>query len=276
MHIQPESLLDHFTQASFSFTLRGWKEPVEAFFAPTPDHAAILAERRFWLEANPERHQVWLPQAAELVREAAELLGGFDPLIQPAPALPLEAQLYALGTSFEPDLVLCSPDSGGRFCMLAGSVCFPSYWFPEEKIGLPVEAVHAPVPGLNPALGGKIHNLLERLPSGYTWLRVNWGLSASLERNQHPLRGLPRLGATTPLEDIYLRIEHQALVRLPRSGGILFGIQPYSFTLDEVRRKPASARAIAGQMRSMPQDMQGYKGIREVSGRVVRCLEEAL
>ena len=268
------TLLERITTDTFAFTLRGWKEPAHLFFAPTPERDKILTERRQWLRESPQRHLVFIPQAQDLTNEAAGLAHTWDESYRPDASLDLPGLLQSLGEHWEADFVLCRQDGEGRFCMQAGVVCFPSYWAPEEKIGLPVEMVHAPVPGLNAALGEKIETLLERLPAGKAWLRVNWGLSASAERNQHPLRSQPRLNQVTPIEQVWLRMEYQALVRLPESAGILFGIQPYSLPLELLRQSPAIAKAIAGQLRSMPEAMLRYKGIKETASRVTDWLEQ--
>ena len=270
------TLLERISSGNFAFTLRGWKEPAHLFFAPGPARAEILAERRKWLQESPERHLVCVTEAWDLAQEVAGLAQTWDGSYQPDPRLDLPRLLQSLGEHWEADIILCRQDDEGRFCMQAGVVCFPSYWAPEEKIGLPVEMVHAPVPGLNTVLGKKIETLLDRLPAGKAWLRTNWGLSASAERNQHPLRPQPRLNQTTPIEDIWLRLEHQALVRLPESHGILFGIQLHSLPLESLRQFPAAAQAIAGQLHSMPEAMLVYKGIKETASRVSGWLEHEI
>jgi hypothetical protein len=273
METYADGLLERISLESFKFNLRGWKEPAAGFFAPSPARKQVLSERSRWLSQHAERHLVYLPSAADLVRESVDLARILDAAFMPAGSAALTDQLKGLGEQWECDLILCRKDSLGCMRMEAGVVCFPSAWAPEEKLGLPVFAVHAPVPGLNAAIGDKIEHLLNRLPAGNAWLRINWGLSTSPERNQHPLRRLPRLSSTTPIESIWLRLEHQALLRLPVTQGILFGIHLHSYSLAEVRSKPPVARAIAGQLRSMPADMLRYKGILDVKERVANWLD---
>jgi len=275
MSFDPHSLLDRFEGERFAFELRGWKEPLGLFWAASPERAEILAERQAWLRQNPERHRVYLPSAQDLVDETCLLAGALDPTYRPPQNVSLDDKLLALGGHWEADFILCRQSQGGRMRMEAAVVCFPSHWAPETRLGLEVEEIHAPVPGLNGALAPKINNLLERLPASQAWLRVNWGLSSCPDRNQHPLRHRPRLGQETPMEQIWLRVEHQALVRLPQTQGILFGIRLHCFGLESLQARPAVARAIAGQLRSMPAEMQAYKGIQDVAGRVAGWLEQA-
>lgn len=271
------SILEHLTQEHFEFNLRGWKEPAAAFFAASHEHAEIVAQRCSILALHPERHLVYQPSAADLALEALAMAQAFEPAHPPAlqPGSSLEDHLRTLGEHWEADFILCRKDSKESILMEAAAVCFPSYWRPEEKLGLPIETIHAPVPGLNASIGMKIHNLLDRLPVGYTWSRANWGFSTSSERNQHPLTGVARLSVETPVDQIWLRIEYQALVRMPITGGILFGIRPFSYPLQALRDKPQAARAVAGQLLTMPEEMQIYKGIWPVAARAAAWLAEA-
>ncbi len=258
------ALLSRIRPEDYAFTLRGWKAPAAEFFGATPAGQGILAERRRWLEAEPERYLLHTPQANPLIIEAADLacecLPELAPSIEAARADPARL-LRLLAQNWEPDILLLRKDEQGRYLFLGGAVCFPSEWAPDERLGLPLERLHSPVPGLNQALAQKINHLLDRLPPRYAWLRANWGVTSSLEANQHPSRGLRRLHPDLPPEALWLRIEHQALLRLPRSQAILFGIRLSVYPMEVVRRERPAALALARQLRSLPEDMRRYKGI---------------
>ncbi len=49
----------------------------------------------------------------------------------------------------------------GRHVLIAASLCAPSSWYLQEKIGLPLAGIHEPVPGLNAQIGRQIENVLE-------------------------------------------------------------------------------------------------------------------
>src|SRR5207247_2314497 len=149
-------------------------------------------------------------------------------------------RLRALGEFWEPDFLLLKTSADGEIRLLGGCVCFPSSWRLSEKIGRPVEFIHSVVPGLNAGLGTAIHTFLAKLKPGIAWQRFNWGLSRSPELNQHPERRLPPLDATVRLAEVWLRVEDQALVALPKSGGILFGIRIVNRSLAEVAANPAA------------------------------------
>lgn len=139
-------------------------------------------------------------------------------------------------------------------------------------MGESIDFIHAVVPGLNDSIGGKVRNFLSRLRPGVAWLRANWGLSRSGELNQHPGRDLPRLDAAAPIDEVWLRVERQALVALPKSGGVLFGIRIETNPLATLLEDAAAMRGLARDLETMPQAMAEYKNIAAIRGRVVEWL----
>src|SRR5262249_32611268 len=144
------------------------------YFAPTPVHAELLAERRYWLKTEPARYAAVLPEGVPLVGEATRLAREgqtFDPIeleSDPAAHDPL-AQCVALGMAWEPDFALLKPDASGRMILVAGCVCFPSFWRLQDKMGLPIDQIHGVVPELNDKIGPSIDALLERMKPGASW-----------------------------------------------------------------------------------------------------------
>jgi len=280
----------------------------EKFFAPTERHADLLAQRRHWLRNDPARCAALLPGAESLLEETIALArewnslrsdslsspqgrrgpgrGGAtppddSPLPSPLPAPASQgegedsafADCLALGEAWEPDYLLLKPDAAtGRFHLLGGCVCFPSSWRFEEKVGKPLEVIHTPVPHLNEQLASPIHNFLSRIKPGAAWCRANWGLSRSPELNQHPARGLPKLRPPLREDEVWLRVEDQALVALPESRGVLFGIRMTVIPLAEVKRHPAAARGLARALRTMPDAMLDYKSLLAAKEELLRLL----
>jgi dimethylamine monooxygenase subunit A len=270
-------LLARLRPEDYAFSLRGWKAPASEFFGATPAGESILAERRRWLALEPGRYLLHRPQAAPLIAEAADLAGECAPRLAPlidATRNDPAQSLRVLGENWEPDILLLRKDAAGRYIFLGGSACFPSEWAPDERLGMPLERQHSPVPGLNDALAHKINTLLDRLPPRYAWLRANWGVTSSPEANQHPSRGLRQhLHPDSPPESLWLRIEHQALLRLPKSEGILFGIRLSVYPMEVVRQERDAAQALARQLRSLPEDMLRYKHITGLAQPLADWLE---
>ena len=245
------------------------------FFASTQNHANLIQQRRHWLEQQPQTYSALLPESATLLFETLCLARQWQSspnTHSPEVGGPLQ-QCLDLGRTWEPDFLLLKPDADGQFRLVAACVCFPSSWRLADKIGLPLEAIHAPVPTLNPSLGKSIGQFLAKLRPGPAWLRANWGLSRSPELNQHPARNLPRLIPPLAVDEVWLRIEHQALVALPETGGILFGIRLEIVPLAEVKQHPTATRGLIRALRTMPEKIATYKNLIAARDNLIELLQ---
>lgn len=224
----------------------------------------LLAERSVLLKGeDPSPYAATLLGAEPLLHEVAEFARSLD--------IPVtdDASLAELGSLWEPDFVLL--DEALR--VQAGCVCFPSFWSLPEKLGQAIDLVHAPVPGLNADLGAKIRTFLERLKPGEVWERWNWGLAATPERNCHPDTLRPRLDSTATLAGTWFRVEHQALVRLPATGAVLFGIRIQSRTLhEELAAAPEFGITLKRLLETMPEAVLRYKGLVACRERLMALL----
>jgi dimethylamine monooxygenase subunit A len=273
------TLADLFPDEDYRFHMRFARGSVEEFFRPTPQNGDILAQRRHWLDTAPGVCAAVLPEGAPLLDEARALArqqgttprAAFDHGTPPDPWL----RCVQLGKVWEPDFLLLKADASGSVRLLAGCVCFPSSWSLAEKIGKPIEIIHDVVPGLNASIGDQIQTFLTRLRPGTAWLRANWGLSRSPELNQHPDRRLPRLDAAVTPDEVWLRVEYQALAALPQSQGVLFGIRIAVHSLCEIRANAEIAPRLARALRTMPEPVAQYKGIAKARAGVLKLLESA-
>ncbi|RPI80596.1 MAG: DUF3445 domain-containing protein [Planctomycetaceae bacterium] len=241
------------------------------FFGPSVDRERLLAERRRWLTDDSSRYAAVLPNAEACLAEVEALAGewGFVPRV---PVGSQRERLLDLGRQLEPDLVLLAPDESGSLNVVGGCVCFPSFWRLTDKLGLPVEAVHAPVPGLNASLGPAIDRYLSRMKPGSCWLRANWGLASRPDLNEHPDLSRPGWQRPLSLEQVWLRREDQAIVSLPASGGVLFGIRVVVRSVAELARSPDKALRLARGLRTMPAELVRYKGFEDVRCALIEML----
>jgi hypothetical protein len=219
----------------------------------------------------------FLPECSPLLDECIALAKDWEPIPAEeqehlaAPGSPQERGVR-LGELWEPDFLFLKRNESARFQLVGGCVCSPSSWNFAEKVGHPMEFIHGPVPGLNAELGRSIDSFLAKLAPGAAWLRHNWGLSRSRELNQHPSRNLPRLDDSVTEQEVWLRVEHQALVALPRSGGILFGIRIALHSLAEVKRDATAAERLARALDTMPTEAAAYKGLAMARKRIIDLL----
>jgi hypothetical protein len=72
----------------------------------------------------------------------------------------------------------------------------------------------------------------------------------------HSAKPASYLAAST----LRLRSERQTLRRLPRTGGIVFGIRTYLFKVEELAQERGVAGRLASAVRSWPDDVAVYKG----------------
>jgi len=243
-----------------------------------------MAERKQWIENSPGRCVVVLPECAPLLEETSEFARQWRRLKQePVPSgdeakdrtasTSTATQCADLGCHWEPDFLLMKLEMAGQVRLVGGCVCFPSSWSLEEKIGQPIEVVHGVVPGLNSAIGSQIQGFLAKLRPGVAWLRNNWGLTRSAELNQHPARKLPRLDQTVTVKEVWLRLEHQALIALPLSNGVLFGIRLEVRPFSEVCQDRMLAARFSRALQTMPESMAVYKGLADARDKLIQLLQ---
>ncbi len=177
------------------------------------------------------------------------------------------APLDWIGRQVQEDLLLLAGDAEAGFPLVAGHLCFANHWCLDEKLGLPLLAIHAPVPGYAEQLGRPGDMLLARLkPERPVWRR-NWSLviSPQFDLSSRYRAQLDPLKATITSanagERCYYRTERQTLSRLPRSGAVLFTIHTHRAPLASLAADPAWAAGLLGMLRSTPPAMIAYKGL---------------
>lgn len=280
----PTDPLRSLTDGSFRFQMALRPGEGAPFFAPTPHHGEVMAERRAQLAAHPALYATALPGCAPTLAAAAALVQGWMAEAGcPLPSLPppppnddpigLSAWCAQAGASWEPDWVILHRGADAAYRLVAGAVCFPSGWALLDKIGRPLDEIHGPVPGLNPLLSRQIHVFLDRLKPGAVWWRDNWGLSADSALNHHPSLHLRPLTPEAPLTTTWLRYEEQLLARLPGFQDILFGIRVGRVRLSEILPFPEVTRRLAEALRTMPEDVAAYKGIAPARASLLRQLD---
>jgi hypothetical protein len=148
-----------------------------------------------------------------------------------------------------------------------------------EKLGLPINDIHTPVPDYAEKLGNAMNRLFDRLKVEKPVWRMNWGvvddgaLFQPVVRSRRP--GAPPITADNAGDWLWLRMERQTLRRLPVSRDILFTIRIYSHPLRELAQRPRRAAALAGAIRGLGQSMQTYKSLAAYRNAAVGWLEQA-
>ncbi len=142
-------------------------------------------------------------------------------------------------------------EADGLYSLTAASLCAPSYWRLLDKIGRPIDAIHAPVPGYREALAGKVNRFLQVLTVERPVWRGNWSVVSS-DRLYQP--GLEEQAGVDDPDSVgktcFLRMERQTLRRLPETGAVLFTIRVTVTALQDLCEEPEVLadlqKAIAG------------------------------
>jgi dimethylamine monooxygenase subunit A len=183
--------------------------------------------------------------------------------------------LQSLSMAVQEDLALLDgrPSSATSGCLAWLNVTCPSHWAPEEKIGLPLVSVHAPVADNTLLLQANAH-LVKLATSGERWQRWVWTITPSPLHDAHPARhpgrAWPALDATQPsrnwLSKLYLRHERQTFFPVLADNGqpsgmaiftIRVGIEP----LPSALKTTEHAQRLLNSLQSMSPAVLAYKGL---------------
>jgi hypothetical protein len=225
---------------------------------------------------------LWHEKRAVQAAAASRIeLPGFDS----APALrAIEQQARAQGLASAPDLPL-ELTYEEDFAVLDGAtgllswlcVCVPSRWAPEDKLGLPFAAVHAPVAD-NAALLAASQHLVDIATGGERWERFVWTVTPSAHYDQHPRRR-PRepwpdaADSRAFAQRCWLRTERQTF--LPVGQGTrqaVFTIRVMLQPLADAVDSPPKARRLHDALGSMSAPVLAYKNLADAREPLLRWL----
>lgn len=226
---------------------------MDAWLAPRPGDAALLAERRALATEKSGEVLAALPEGDAPVAELAAVLRGRGFAIPDTGTLPMLAAMA--GALAEDLLVLLA--AGETYRLVAGVLCYPNRWRLTEKIGKGLAAIHGPVPDYATALAAPVDRFLARLRPGRAYARANWGLASS------PALHLPHpVAPVDPAADgaFYLRREEQGFVKLPATEAVVFSIRTVVTPWAEVpAQNQAAIRDVAGLLSPEWRDYKSLK-----------------
>lgn len=148
-----------------------------------------------------------------------------------------------------------------REWLAAAHICFPSGWLPEDKIGRSFSEIHAPVPGINLAMGRKmVEAMIHRGP----FERFVWSPVFEDRINFHPRTLKVKFDPKNPA--IFIKVERQLTIGFPEHRASLFVIRQHLIR-DEIDKL-----ALAESLKSMTEDQRIYKGVNECFDELVSWL----
>lgn len=241
----------------------------------TDEHGAETAEKRRLVETGADVYRL-LPEGEAPASELALLIEANMARHHPGLSLDpsIDAPLLRLGVALQEDLCLMLAGPEG-YRLVGAFVAFPSRWNLGEKIGRPIQAIHAPVPGLEPAIGRPIQLFFERLAVGHPVWRVNWSITDDPTLHQ-PSNAFRRTVTLVTPEDaghrLWLRVERQTLTRLPESRAVVFTILTFVTPLAAIAATPELGQKLASRLAELPEPVLGYKNLAANKAAVVAHL----
>ncbi|MGD1863915.1 MAG: DUF3445 domain-containing protein [Phormidesmis sp.] len=176
-----------------------------------------------------------------------------------------ESPLDLAARLVQEDLCLMMPAETGLYELVAASVCFPLRWKLREKISQPMGQIHKNVPDYDKRLKTPVDKVFSKLRVGYPGLRFNWSVVDSpelhLTQEKHVSEFNPEITEDNIEQTLWLRVERQTLRRLPTSGGVLFTIRTYVYSMAAVMAVDGAAGELAKAIRLLSSNMQKYKNL---------------
>ena len=183
-----------------------------------------------------------------------------------------------------PDDILMVSDRGGRLWFDAALVTWAAAWSVKFDVGMHLDEIHGPVPGLNEhGVTSRATRFMRSLTPDVVYRRVNWTFSAhgsprrdiSLETKPDWDADIPQLIEDGDWSRLQLRIELEHLTRLPLTGTLTFNIRTYMAPLSEIATIPTWSEQLADVLVELPQDIAEYKGLAGYRDEAAQWLRRA-
>lgn len=158
-------------------------------------------------------------------------------------------------------------------------VCVPSHWAPEDKLGHPFAAVHAPVADNRAILAAGQH-LVQLVTGGERFERSVWTITPSGRYDQHPRRHprAPWPAAQDPAafaQACFLRAERQTFFPVPGvPGQAVFTIHVTLQPLPDALATREDAQRLHDALGSMSDAVLAYKGLAPARAPLLAWLAE--
>ncbi|MEQ9610502.1 MAG: DUF3445 domain-containing protein, partial [Gammaproteobacteria bacterium] len=143
-----------------------------------------------------------------------------------------------------------------EYIMTAASLCSPSNWKLEDKIGKSIDWIHEPVPGYKEQLAKRVNKLISGMAPVKPVMRFNWSLQPGNE-----LCWRSDLDSGSGDGDYYWRVERQTLLKLPQSGAVVFAIRIFLHSLTQMDQLGNFRQRLAAIVSRQSAEMLRYKGM---------------
>jgi len=178
------------------------------------------------------------PAAEELLdRVLAELraVAGFavspdDVLCPDGRRVPIDRDqpMITLGHLVQEDFNILEKD-GDQHGLTAAILCFPASWNLEQKFGRNLASIHQPVDRYNEDIERRVQRMFDLVPPDRPMWRANYLIYSNPDLFQPRREEERRVISAKPPH--WLRSERQCVIKLPKSGAVVFSIHNYVLPL---------------------------------------------
>jgi dimethylamine monooxygenase subunit A len=267
------------------------------------DYAAFMPEKRARLAARPELYYKTVAFSLDAQRELrdrviAHLIADHPNLFAIADgklACSIDKCSHDIRTSaieplavisqiVEEDFIILQ-GADGRDLITAASNIYSSSGRLVASVGRDMAWAHQPVPMLNDQLGGRIDRILGNIRDGSPVERYNWFLTPIASRffpdDPHAANAAAAQHVASALASqpgragdlLWIRVERQTLLRLPKTGALAFGIYTYVDPLSSIARDPESLCAMESLLRAYSEERLRYSAMAPLRAPVLKWLE---
>ncbi|CAB4884018.1 unannotated protein [freshwater metagenome] len=184
-----------------------------------------------------------------------------------------EHPLIAAARLVQEDLALLQYVDG-EWVLTAGAICFPTHWTIGDKVGLPLEGVHAPVAHYESELREKVDRFHDRLAVDRPAWRRNWIVADTnalhLRAYGGPIHHVPVIQPDG--SPMWIRSERQTLRRLQQTDAIVFTVRVQRAPLGVLLERPD----LAGRMLAATRSWDARKRMYASTGGALDQLNEWL
>ncbi len=203
----------------------------------------------------------------------------------------LDNELYSFSNYKEFPLELVSYLVGDDICLLkevsedyklvSASVCSPTWWNLQEKIGKPLADIHAPIANLEEKIGRMIRHFLLNLKVGDCFQRSNWFLFTRPDYCVFPdsfdfYSDMKNIELSNIESSLFLRSERQTFRRLKDTNHIVFCIKVYVEPISIVKKHPAIAEDLTLALKAMNDEQKQGLGITFVEEPLKKYLTQII
>jgi len=191
--------------------------------------------------------------------EALDLVADWAGVAVPRDDLP---SLLRAAWLVRDDLCLMMPTDAG-WQLAAASLSSPTFFTAAETVGLTLGALHDPVPGFADQFLTRVVRIFDNLPDDRPLMRQNWTVvntSEPFSPDPTPSRAeIPQILPEQAADHLFVRVERQALKRLPRTRAVLFSIRVHTESLREIATDRARFARFADAWRTATPAFRTYK-----------------